>query len=177
MVADARDALRRVPAAGAVSVVLRDHYTGEEIIAAVGRGGGFEDAFPGESEGEADLQALRELFRRKALLARQGRVCQQLLADGATPEAIVAAHVGELPDSPDAHRCVELRRELGLPHAAGDPALVAGEGGPIPAAELNPWLRRARLVALSLESNGGICRSLLQVRYGVVDPTQEEVVA
>jgi hypothetical protein len=27
------------------------------------------------------------------------------------------------------------------------------------------WLRRARLVSLSLESNGGICRSLLAVRY------------
>jgi hypothetical protein len=34
-------------------------------------------------------------------------------------------------------------------------------------------LRRARLVSLSLESNGGICRSLLRVRYGVEDPTEE----
>ena len=32
------------------------------------------------------------------------------------------------------------------------------------------WLRRARLVGLSLESNGGLCRSLLRVRHGVPDP-------
>ena len=35
------------------------------------------------------------------------------------------------------------------------------------------WLRRARLVGLSLESNGGLCRSLLRVRHGVPDPTEE----
>jgi hypothetical protein len=32
-------------------------------------------------------------------------------------------------------------------------------------------------VSLSLESNGGICRSLLEVRYGVPDATHEEVAA
>jgi hypothetical protein len=35
------------------------------------------------------------------------------------------------------------------------------------------WLRRAQLVSLSLESNGGLCRSLLRVRHGVPDPTEE----
>jgi hypothetical protein len=28
------------------------------------------------------------------------------------------------------------------------------------------WLRRARLVSLSLETNGSMCRDLLKVRYG-----------
>jgi hypothetical protein len=28
------------------------------------------------------------------------------------------------------------------------------------------WLRVARLVSLSLETNGGMCRDLLRVRYG-----------
>ena len=36
------------------------------------------------------------------------------------------------------------------------------------------WLRRAKLVSLSLETNGGMCRDLLRVRYG---PDQEEVAA
>jgi len=53
------------------------------------------------------------------------------------------------------------------------PALVAGDGQPIPAAELGLWRRRARLVGLSLESNGAICRALLHARHGVEDPTQE----
>ena len=57
-------------ACGRVDVVLEDHYTGAEINAAVGRGGAFSDAFPGETRGELD--ALRALFQRKALVARQG---------------------------------------------------------------------------------------------------------
>ena len=71
MAADAAAAVRTV-ADGSVSVVLEDHYTGEEINAAVNRGEGFSDAFPGETAG--DLRALRALFQRKALLARQSRL-------------------------------------------------------------------------------------------------------
>ena len=167
MVADARDAVRRLPGVGEVAVVLEDHYTGDEINAAVGRGAGFDQAFPGETAG--DLDALRALFRRKALLARQGRVCEALLAGGADAAAVVALGVADLPDGPDARRCVELRRELGLPHGPRDPALVAGDGTRLAAAGLTTWLRRARLVSLSLESNGGLCRALLAVRYGVPD--------
>jgi hypothetical protein len=81
--------------------------------------------------------------------------------------------VADLPDHPEVARCMTLRRELGLPAGASSPALVAGDGRPIPAEELPLWLRRARLVGLSLESNGGLCRSLLRVRHGVPDPTEE----
>jgi metal-sulfur cluster biosynthetic enzyme len=171
MVADARAALAPLPWAGELSVVLDGHYTGSEINDAVRRGTGFDGAFPGETEGELD--ALRELFRRKALLARQGRVCAQLLADGDDAPGVLARTVAELPPGRDAQRCVELRRDLGLPHRPGDPALVAGDGGAIAEADLRLWLRRAQLVGLSLESNGGLCRSLLRVRYGVPDPTEE----
>ena len=34
-------------------------------------------------------------------------------------------------------------------------------------------LRRAKLVSLSLEANGGMCRDLLRARYG--NPDQEEI--
>ena len=81
--------------------------------------------------------------------------------------------VADLPDHPEVARCLVLRRELRLPHAPDAPALVAGDGSPIPVDELATWLRRARLVGLSLESNGGLCRSLLRVRHGVPDPTEE----
>ena len=175
MASDARVAVRRVPGVREVGVVLEDHYTGDEINAAIGRGGDFDDAFPGESE--ASLDALRELFQRKALVARQGRVCKQLLAQGDSHERASARRVAELPEGIDARRCLELRRELGLPHGPDDPALVAGDGSTIAPGELHRWLRRAQLIGLSLESNGGICRALLQVRYGVIDPTHEEVAA
>jgi metal-sulfur cluster biosynthetic enzyme len=162
MAADAREALRALPGAGAVDVTLTDHYTALEINRAVARDAGFDGAFPGETDG--DLRALRDLFRRKALLARQGRVCEQLVAGGHDAKAIAALRVADLPDSPEARRALALRRELGLPHDAQAPALVAGDGGPIPVAGLRLWLRRAQLVGTSLESNGGLCRSLLQAR-------------
>jgi hypothetical protein len=97
-----------------------------------------------------------------------------LLAGGAADHAtVVALSVADLPDDPEVARCLALRRELGLPCGPDAPALVTGDGGPIPASELALWLRRARLVSLSLESNGGLCRSLLRVRHGVPDPTEE----
>ena len=162
MAADARDAVRTVPGVGAVSVVLEDHYTGAEINAAVASGGGFGDAFPGETEGELD--ALRELFRRKALVARQGR----LLETVADP---VSARLGDL-SGPDAGRCRELRSELGIDASDDAPAFVRGDGTPVPAPELARFARMASLTAISLEANGGVCRSLLSVRYGI-----EEVAA
>ena len=171
MASDAREAVRRVAGVGEVGVVLDDHYTAAEINAAVGAGAGFGAAFPGESAG--DLEALRELFQRKALLARQGRVCTMLLDGGAEAAAVVALRVADLPDDPEVARCVALRRALGLPCEPRSPALVAGDGSPIPVGELVMWLRRARLVGLSLESNGGLCRSLLRIRHGVHDPTEE----
>jgi metal-sulfur cluster biosynthetic enzyme len=171
MVSDARAALRAVPGVGSVSVVLDDHYTGDEINGAAD----FSAAFPGETSG--DLGALRELFQRKALLARQGRVCQELLADGLSQAEVADLTVVDLPGDGEAARCLELRRALGLPADEGSPALVAGDGSALGAADLPLWLRRARLVSLSLESNGGICRSLLRVRHGVPDPTQETALA
>jgi metal-sulfur cluster biosynthetic enzyme len=173
MASDAREAVRRVAGVREVGVVLDDHYTAAEINAAVGTGGGFGAAFPGE-DGSGDLEALRELFRRKALLARQGRVCTMLLERDETDHATVAAMcVADLPEHREVDRCLALRRALGLPCGPRSPALVAGDGSPIPASELPLWLRRARLVGLSLESNGGLCRSLLRIRHGVPDPTEE----
>ena len=173
MVSDARNAVLRLPAVREVTVVLEDHYTGEEINASVGRGGEFADAFPGETEGQLD--ALRELFHRKALVARQSRLCEALLAAGGTAEEVTARRVADLPDDPDARRCLALREHLGIPAHDEAPAFVLPGGEPIAAGDLRHWLRMARLVRLSLETNGGICRSLLRIRYGIPDP--EEVAA
>jgi metal-sulfur cluster biosynthetic enzyme len=164
MAADARNAVSRLPEVRGVAVRLEDHYTGEEINAAIARGGGFTEAFPGETEDD-HLDALRELFRRKALVARESRLCEALLADGATPEQVAAQRVADLPAIPDARRCLELRGQLGIPHDRGSPAFVLPSGEPVAADELKRWLRTARLVRTSLDVNGGICRSLLEVRH------------
>jgi hypothetical protein len=176
MAADARAAVRRLPEVREVTIRLEDHYTGEEINAALARGDGFAGAFPGESQDD-DLQNLRELFLRKALVGRESRLCERLLADGATPEEVAARRVRDLPTNvPDARRCLELRRHLGLEDDPDSPAFVLPSGEPVAAAELTRWLRTARLVRMSLEVNGGICRSLLKVRHGVeIEDPEEEV--
>jgi metal-sulfur cluster biosynthetic enzyme len=175
MAADARAALGRMPGVGAVTVRLEDHYTGEEINAALARGEGFTGAFPGETVDD-DLRALRELFLRKALVGRQSRLCERLLAGGASADEVAGLCVAELPDVRDATRCLELRRQLGLSHDPDAPAFVLPTGEPVLAGELRRWLRTARLVRMSLEVNGGICRSLLRVHRGVEIDDPEEVV-
>ncbi len=172
MAADARDAVRRLPGVRQVSVHLEDHYTGSEINAAIRRGEGFEGAFPGETADD-DLGALRELFQRKALIARQSRVCEVLLSGGASAEQVVARRVRDLPDGPEARRSLQLRAALGLSTAPDAPAFVRPDGQPLAADQLARWLRMARLVAISLEANGGICRSLLQVRHDLAADPEE----
>jgi metal-sulfur cluster biosynthetic enzyme len=149
MAADAAAAVSDVAGVGPVSVVLEDHYTGAEINAAVNRGEGFSEAFPGETAG--DLRALRRLFQRKALVARQSRLL-----------SVPASTLGEL-TGPDADRCRELRRELGIDASDGAPAFVTGDGTPVDASDVR-FRRMASLTALSLETNGGMCRDLLKIR-------------
>ncbi len=174
MAADARDSVRRLPGVRVVDVALEDHFTGDEINAAVRVGGGFTSAFPGESEHD-DLGALRSLFEHKALVARQGRVCEELMASGLGAGAVCALRVSDLPANPDVQRCLELRARLGI--ACGDdaPAFVLANGSPLVVDELDRWLRMARLVRTSLDVNGGICRSLLKIRHGAAVDDQPEV--
>lgn len=172
MASDARAAVRRLPGVRGVSVALEDHYTGEEINTALARGEGFSAAFPGETDDD-ELAGLRELFRRKALIARQSLVCEELLARGWTPERVVAASVAELPDTPVSRRALELRVQLGIESAADAPAFVAPNGAALQTGQLAHWLRASRLVRTSLEANGGICRSLLAFRHNLSE--EEEV--
>jgi metal-sulfur cluster biosynthetic enzyme len=173
MAADARSAVRGVPGVRRVSVTLEDHYTGEEINAALRRGEGFTGAFPGETDDD-QLGSLRELFQRKALTARQSRICEGLLAAGLNADEVTAMRVGDLPEGADTARCLVLRAELGLPGGPEAPAFVLAGGEPLIAEQLQRWLRMGRLVRTSLEANGGICRSLLQVRHDL-SPEKEEV--
>jgi metal-sulfur cluster biosynthetic enzyme len=172
MAADARTALRRLPGVGRVTITLDDHYTADEINAAISRGEGFMGAFPGETDDDG-LGALRELFQRKALTARQAAVCEGMLAGGADVGQIPAAVVADLPDTGEARRCLELREQLGIASGPDAPAFVLPNGEPLESGQVQRWLRMARLVRTSLEANGGICRSLLQVRHDLATESEE----
>jgi metal-sulfur cluster biosynthetic enzyme len=166
MVSDARAAILAVPGVRAVRVVLEDHYTGAEINAAVGAGGDLEEAFPGETTGQ--LEALRSLFHRKALVARQWRIYERLIAAGERPGEVASWLLAELPEGDrDVGRCAELRRALGLDVRPEAPAFVRPDGSPVAGQDLDRWRRAGRLINTSLESNGGMCRSLLQNRHGL----------
>jgi metal-sulfur cluster biosynthetic enzyme len=172
MAADARNAVRRLPGVRTVKVRLEDHYTGDEINAALTRGEGFTGAFPGETDDD-DLEALRDLFSRKALTARQSRICEEMLSAGETPDQVVAKAVRELPDTPDVRRCLQLRAQLGIGREPDAPALVLPDGDRLSADQLPRWMRMGRLVRTSLEANGGICRSLLQFRHNLAADPEE----
>jgi hypothetical protein len=101
------------------------------------------------------LDALRALFQRKALVARQGR----LLASVEDP---ATARLSDL-SGPDAVRVRELRAELGYDASDDAPAFITGDGAPV--TDFARFRRMASLTALSLETNGGMCRDLLRVRY------------
>jgi metal-sulfur cluster biosynthetic enzyme len=171
MAADARAAIRRLPGVRDVNLILEDHYTSEEINTAVNHGAGFHDAFPGETQGQ--LHALRRLFQRKALVARQATLCQALLAAGHTPEQITAHRISDLDDTPNTRRLLELRAQLAIRTEPDAPALVTPDGTPITTDQLHRWLRMANLIRTSLEVNGGICRALLETRYGATTYTLE----
>lgn len=172
MGADARAAVRGVDGVRDVTIRFEDHYTGEEINLALSGGAGFAGAFPGETEDE-DLEALRAVFTRKALIARQSVVCERLLAEGAVPERVVATTIAELPDVPEARRALQLRAQLGLSTAPDAPGFVTPGGEPVAPEQLQRWLRGARLVRLGLEANGGICRDLLSARHGLPREREE----
>jgi hypothetical protein len=96
-----------------------------------------------------------------------------MLARGADASQLTAAVVADLPDDATARRCLELRRQLGIDCGPDAPAFVLANGEPLTADQLQRWLRMARLVRTSLEANGGICRSLLQVRHDLTTDSQE----
>jgi hypothetical protein len=116
-------AVRRLPEVAAVTVVLEDHYTGAEINAAVGRGDGFATR---SRRDRGDLDALRELFQRKALLARQARLCQRCSTAG-PPRGRRRAARRDLPTTPTAcgRGAARRARPAARPRRAG---AVAGDG-------------------------------------------------
>jgi metal-sulfur cluster biosynthetic enzyme len=170
MVADARAALLRLGGVDEAAVALEDHFAGGEIGAAVSSGSGFGEAFPGQADGELD--ELRDLFARKAFLARQARLADVLLRAGQTVEALADMRVRDLPAGPEADAYLARRRERGLGASAGAPVFVRPDGDRLAPDGLARQLRMARTVRVAVEGNAGMCRSLLRTRYGIPDPEE-----
>jgi metal-sulfur cluster biosynthetic enzyme len=165
MVADARAAILSVPGVRRARVVLDDHYASDEINGGVNEEHGFDGAFPGETEGP-DLEGLREIFRRKSFVSRQEQLCRALLSEGRSPLELAAMRLGELQPSQDLDKYLERRRELGLDVSEGAPLVVDPDGNRVPEEAVVQHLRFAKTVRVSIEGNAGLCRGLLETRYG-----------
>jgi metal-sulfur cluster biosynthetic enzyme len=161
MAEDVREVLLRDPRIGHVEVALADHHAAAEISSGVSSGRAFEEVFGAGPDGR--LVSLRELFRRKALLARQERALRSLRC---TSDELARLRVGELPDTQEVRAYLAARAELGLDCSPGAPALTDAAGRPVAEERVAGHLRRARLMRVSIEGNAAFCRGLLATRYG-----------
>lgn len=167
MVADAHEAVAAVPGVREVAVVLDGHFAGDEINGGVAGGQGFVDAFPGLAS--AELDELRQQFRRKAVLAATDRVCRPLLRSGWTAAGLALLTLGDVAPSPERNRLTARRAELGLPAGADAPLVVDPvTGDAVERSAIARHLQQARLSRVSTETNGELCRSLLAERYPVL---------
>jgi metal-sulfur cluster biosynthetic enzyme len=169
MVADADTAVRSVPGVREAEVLLDDHFTSEEINSGIAQRRGFQESFEGLAEDELD--ELRTLFRRKAMIARQQKLMRALLDAGTTVERLGRLRIGDLEPSPELETYLERRAELGLDVSPGAPLVVDTDGNPIPPEHLDGHLRFARLTRVSIEGNAGFCRGMLATRYDLPVPT------
>jgi metal-sulfur cluster biosynthetic enzyme len=172
MVADARDALLSVQGVGRARVVLDDHHASEEINGGVNADAGFEGTFANDDTGDADLEDLRNIFRRKSFVSRQEQLCRKLLAEGGFSAQDLAGMVlRDVPPSDELEKYLERRAELGLDFSASAPLVVDPDGRRVPEEAVVQHLRFAKTVRVSIEGNASLCRGLLATRYGM---TQRE---
>jgi metal-sulfur cluster biosynthetic enzyme len=164
MVADAYDAVTKVPGVRSAEVILEDHFASDAINTGVAARSGFVRSFDGEAV--AELDELRAAFLRKAVMAGTDQVCRPLVKAGTAPEALPALTLGDVPPSADLDRLRRRRTELGLPADDGAPLVIdpaTGEG--IPAERMPLHLGRARVTQAGIEANTSICSGMFRHRY------------
>jgi metal-sulfur cluster biosynthetic enzyme len=169
MVADAHDALTRVPGVASAEVILEDHFASGPINTGVAAQAGFVRSFPGETgtgEGVAELRQLRAAFLRKAVMAGTDLVCRPLLAAGTTPAELPRLTLGDAPPSAELDRLRRRRADLGLPAGDDAPLVIDPEtGAGVTARDLPLHLRRARITRTGIEANTSMCSGMLRYRY------------
>ena len=173
MVADAYDAVSALPGVRSTEIVLEDHFASDAINGGVAAHAGFAQSFDGEAVGE--LHELRADFLRKAVMAGTDLVCRPLIAAGTDPSRLPGMVLGDLPVSRELGRLRQRRAELGLPAGDNAPLLIDPRtGAPVSGDAMPLHLRKARTTRISIESNGSICRGMLQYRYDTQGQGEED---
>jgi metal-sulfur cluster biosynthetic enzyme len=164
MAHDAREALLSVPGVSEARVVLEDHHTADEINAGMAGGLGFEGTFGTFEETGEDLDGLRDIFRRKAFVSRQEKLCRMLLSDGYAPAELAGMRLEDVPFSEAKQKYLSRRGELGLDVSGEATFVVDPDGRQVPEEAVVRHLRFARVTRLSIEANAGFCRGVLAAR-------------
>ena len=173
MVADAYDAVSALPGVRHTEIVLEDHFASDAINGGVAAHAGFAQSFDGEAVGE--LHGLRADFLRKAVMAGTDQVCRPLLAAGTAAAELPGMVLGDLPPSRELDRLRQRRADLGLPAGDDAPLLIDPRtGAPVGGDAMPLHLRKARTTRISIESNGSICRGMLQYRYDTQGKGEED---
>ena len=173
MVADAYDAVSALPGVRHTEIVLEDHFASDAINGGVAAHAGFAQSFDGEAVGE--LHGLRADFLRKAVMAGTDQVCRPLLAAGTDRRGLPGMVLGDLPPSRALDRLRQRRADLGLPAGDDAPLLIDPRtGAPVSDDAMPLHLRKARTTRISIESNGSICRGMLEYRYDTQGQGEED---
>ncbi|MGW1676854.1 metal-sulfur cluster assembly factor [Saccharopolyspora sp. NPDC002376] len=169
MVADAYDALSRVPGASRVRVLLDDHHDSDKINSGIAAGLGYVGTFGAEADDSLD--ELRTTFQRKAHLVAMERCCRSILASGVwTMEELPLLELFDVGEGPLKSALLRRREAVGLPTDAHARVMVDHDGEPIAKSDSALWLRLATATRVSIEGNAHFCRGLLATRYADSDP-------
>ena len=181
MAEDIRRELLAVESIHAVTIRLGDHFAAPAIETGVNAGIPFAEAFA--AEGGGNLETLRETFLRKGFTSRQERLLRGLKEAGLTAAEICALRIGDLVFVGDvclarwagrkpvevgpadtARRYLQRRVELGLDGSPTGPLITDLQDQPLTMERLEEHFTRARILRLSLEANGALCRAVLAAR-------------
>lgn len=172
MAEDMKVALTVLPWLAGSDIRLVDHFASDKVSDGVAAGLGFREAFGDEAA--ANLDTIRETFRRKAYLGRMARLIEALRERGWSDRHVVAATVADVRCMVDgagdaavataAARYLELRVIYGGAAAPDDAAFRKPDGEAIPVGALPAWLRDIRMTRRGVEANGEMCRVLLKAR-------------
>ncbi len=169
MVADAQEALERVPGIGRVIVELDDHHDSEKINSGVRAGAGYRGTFGVEAQ--ESLDELRTTFQRKAHLAAMERCCRTMLRRGTwSIEELPYLQLFDLPEGTQKDALVRRRAAIGLPTNPEARVMVDHHGRSVERSDAALQLRLATSTRISIEGNAHFCRGLLATRYSQSEP-------
>ena len=154
-------------------IILDGHYASDEINDGLADGNDFDASFVAEADGSG-LEGLCALFRNKAFLAHQQRLCETLLADNRSAEQLAGFSIADLPDCAQARLYLDRRAELGLGTRPQAPFVVTPAGDPVGPGRIEQQLRIGRAVRVSIDGNAGFCRGLLETATATRGDPHEE---